>query len=188
MHPWHVKAVKLPFPVRVGILSDTHASTLNTGYVSWLVEVFNGVTWVIHLGDVVYPTVFSDLESLGFSVLAVKGNNDRLLNTPTVLILESGPWRIGATHGGGGGYQEVARRALRQIRSVDENPLHAVLYGHTHVPLLTTGEDGIFYFNPGSLGHPRSILLPSDSLPRSSVGVLVIAEDGLRFDHHFFQE
>ena len=132
--------------------------------------------------------MFSDLEALGFSVLAVKGNNDRLLNSPTVLILESGPFRIGATHGGGGAYQEVSRRALRQVRAVDQNPLHAVLHGHTHVPALEKGEDGIVYFNPGSLGHPRSFLSMINTSPVSSVGTLVISEEGLHFEHHFLPD
>lgn len=186
MHPWQARTVKLPFPAKLGILSDTHASHLSAEHLEWLREIFSGVMRVIHLGDVVCPAVLSDLEALGFSVLAVKGNNDRLLNTPTVLILESGDRRIGATHGGGGAYQEVTRRALRQIRALDSDPLHAVLYGHTHVPALETGEEGILFFNPGSLGHPRQFWRDDGHPPVSSVGTLEISESGFQFRHHFF--
>ncbi len=187
MHPWNARTVVLPFPARIGIMSDTHACNLPLEYLQWLSQVFAGVCRVIHLGDVVCPSVLSDLEALGFGVLAVKGNNDRLLNTPAVLILECGPYRIGATHGGGGAYREVARRALRQIHALYPEPLHAVLHGHTHVPVLEQSNDGILVFNPGSLGHPRRALDSSD-VPRSCVGTLAISDAGLHFEHHFYPD
>jgi putative phosphoesterase len=184
MNPtWQTKTLKLPCPCVCGVISDTHASSLEPVFQEALRRHFQGITQVIHLGDVTCPAVISDLETLGFSVIPVKGNNNRLLNTPHVVVLESGPWRIGATHGGGGGYLEVSRRSLRQVQSFCNAPLHAVLHGHSHIPMLTE-IDGILFFNPGSLGHPRSY--PGMLTPEvPSIGILEITPEALHFKHIF---
>ena len=184
MNPtWHTKTLTLPCPFTCGIISDTHANSLETVYQEALLQHFAGLTRIIHLGDVTCPAVISDLETLGFSVIPVKGNNDRLLNSPQVVIMESGPWRVGATHGGGGGYIEVSRRSLRQVQSFCDAPLNAILHGHSHVPTLTEYE-GVIFFNPGSLGHPRSF--PGMATPdRPSIGIMEITPEALRFRHIF---
>jgi uncharacterized protein len=183
---WQAKTVKLPCPITCGIISDTHASFLEAHYQHALQHHFAGVARIIHLGDVTCPAVITDLETLGFSVITVLGNNDRLLNSPHVVLLESGPWRIGATHGGGGGYLQVAERAVRQVRSVCEAPLHAVLHGHSHVP-ADCEVSGLRVFNPGSLGHPRSF--PGMTTPVvPSIGIMEITPDQLRFRHVFLGE
>ena len=179
------KTVRLPCPFSCGVISDTHASFLAPQYLDAIRHHFAGMEYVIHLGDVVGPAVISEIESLGFVVLSVLGNNDRLLNSPQILFLECGPWRIGATHGGGGGYQEVARRALRQIRSVDEEPLHALLHGHSHMPTSILMED-LPVFNPGSLGYPRTWPgVDTPDLP--SMGKMVVTPEGIHFDHVFLE-
>ena len=186
MNPtWQTKTLKLPCPVTCGVISDTHASCLEPMYQEALLQHFAGLTWVIHLGDVTCPAVISDLETLGFSVIPVKGNNDRLLNTPQVVLMESGPWRVGATHGGGGGYLEVSRRSRRQVQSICDVPLHAILHGHSHVPTLTE-LDGIVFFNPGSLGHPRTFR-GMDTPECPSIGIMEITHEAIRFRHIFLE-
>jgi len=186
MNPtWQTKTLTLPCPITCGVISDTHASFLDSVYQEALLRHFAGIERVIHLGDVTCPAVISDLETLGFTVISVKGNNDRLLNTPQVVLLESGSWRVGATHGGGGGYLEVSRRSLRQVQSFCDAPLHAVLHGHSHVPTLHE-IDGIQFFNPGSLGHPRTF--PGMDLPDCpSIGIMEITQEAIRFRHIFLE-
>ncbi len=184
---WQAKTVTLPCPITLGVVSDTHASSLESRYQQALLRHFGGlgITRVLHLGDVTCPAVLTDFEALGFTVLAVKGNNDRLLNSPHVMILESGPWRLGATHGGGGGYLQVSERAVRQVRSFWDGPLHAVLHGHSHVPADTELE-GVRILNPGSLGHPRAF--PGMTTPElPSLGILEITPEALLFRPIFLE-
>ncbi len=177
------KILRLACPVTLGVISDTHANSLDPHLLEQVRTIFSGIRDVIHLGDVTCPAVLSDLESCGFVVHPVLGNNDRLLNSPHVMLIESGPWRIAATHGGGGGYFEVSGRAMRQVLSVFEPPIHALMHGHSHVHMLRE-QEGIWYFNPGSLGFPR--MHPDlDGPPRSSVGLLKITPEQMVFSHFF---
>lgn len=182
---WQAKTMTLPCPVTCGVISDTHASSLDARYQRALLQHFAGISRIIHLGDVTCPAVITDLETLGFTVIAVLGNNDRLLNSPHVVVLESGPWRIGATHGGGGGYLQVSERAVRQVRSSCEAPLHAVLHGHSHMP-AELELAGLRIFNPGSLGHPRSFSgMTTPEVP--SIGIMEVTPETLRFRHVFLE-
>ncbi len=180
-----IKRVELTFPCTCGVLSDTHARELLPEWKHAISIYFRDVRHVLHLGDVVYPAVFNDLETLGFEVVAVRGNNDRSLMTPHVIILRSGPYTIGMTHGAGGPYYDTARRVKRLVQSHWEGPLDLILHGHTHVPFDDV-VDGVRVINPGSLALPRTDL--SGRFPsRPSMGLLMIEESGIHF-HHIFLE
>jgi putative phosphoesterase len=63
---------------------------------------------------------------------------------------------------------------LHNVQELDLDPaaagLHAVLFGHTHKPLLEQRK-GVLFFNPGAAG-PRRFSLPI------SVGLLHLGEEG----------
>ncbi len=173
------KALELPFPVRLGVISDTHATSLSPALEEEVPIYFQGVTWVLHMGDVTHPSVLNDLEALGYRLIAVQGNNDRLFNHPHVILLRCGPYNIGMVHGSGGGYKYVEQRALRHIQSVTKEPLDAVLYGHTHVARCARSQ-GLWWFNPGALGYPRRD--PTGTYPLlPSLATLEITPEGLDF-------
>ncbi|MBN2723603.1 MAG: metallophosphoesterase family protein [Deltaproteobacteria bacterium] len=137
-----------------GVISDTHSTFLPEEVVRNLRNYFHSVKYLLHLGDVTHPGVINDLEADGFSVISVLGNNDRLLSTPSVVVLEGGGYKVGMVHGGGGGYGDVEKRCLRIIRSVFTDNLDGVLFGHIHIPVDKI-INGIRFMNPGSLIFPR---------------------------------
>jgi predicted phosphodiesterase len=52
---------------------------------------------------------------------------------------------------------------------------HAVVFGHSHLPLHETGEDGFQIFNPGSPTERRRA-------PRHTMGVAVAEGGRVRFE------
>ncbi|MBU1238987.1 metallophosphatase family protein [Myxococcota bacterium] len=173
------KRVNIPFPCRLGVISDTHSTSLPDGMDREFALYFKGVDSILHMGDVTHPAVLNDIEALGYRIITVQGNNDRMLQHPHVILLGCGPYSVGMVHGSGGGYDFVEPRALRIIRSVTDQPLDAVLYGHTHVPRDHI-RDSIRFLNPGSLCFPR--LDPSGTFgPSPSLATLEISDKGFDF-------
>lgn len=148
------KKIEIPPGTLCGVISDTHSTFLDDDTERTINNYFNNISTILHLGDVTHPSVINDLEILGYTVHAVLGNNDRLLASPHVIIIESGPFNIAMIHGGGGGYQTVENRALRIVRTLYSGPIDCLIYGHTHVP-RDHFRDGIRFLNPGSLCYPR---------------------------------
>jgi putative phosphoesterase len=91
--------------------------------------------------------VLTALEALGPPVLAVHGNVDsRELRRalPAQRIVEADGARIGMVHDAGpaAGRLERLRRRFPGCA--------AVVFGHSHIPLLEVAPDGFAIFNPGS--------------------------------------
>ena len=102
---------------------------------------------ILHAGDLVAVEVLDMLEALGPPVAAVQGNVDSpslRARLPERRVVEAGGARIGMVHDAGPSAGRVAR--LRG-RFPDAD---AVVFGHSHIPLLERGEDGFQIFNPGS--------------------------------------
>jgi len=61
--------------MKIGIISDTHDDIEN---VQRAIEIFNaeGVDYVIHAGDYVFPGVVKEFEKLNAKLIGVLGNND----------------------------------------------------------------------------------------------------------------
>jgi hypothetical protein len=91
--------------------------------------------------------VLDDLEAFGPPVLAVHGNQDdaelRAL-LPAERVVEVGGRRIGMVHDAG-----PARGRLERMRRRFPD-CDAVVFGHSHIPLHESAQDGFQIFNPGS--------------------------------------
>jgi putative phosphoesterase len=132
----------------VGILADTHCPRFPFR-AAWL-EGLDGVDLILHAGDLVDPGVLRDLEALA-PVVAVAGNNDDpALGLPDVARVRLGELRLVLTHGHLGPGPTTAERAATLGRPWAD----LVVFGHSHVPLLTT-VDGLVLLNPGSASDPR---------------------------------
>jgi uncharacterized protein len=61
--------------MKVGIISDTHDDIEN---VQRAIEIFNaeGIEYVIHAGDYVFPGIIKEFEKLNAKLIGVLGNND----------------------------------------------------------------------------------------------------------------
>jgi len=132
--------------IKVGLISDTHNKVDPL-----LKEVFKGVSFIIHAGDICKPDVLSELEKIA-PVYAVRGNNDRdpsLSDLPESRVLEVDSLRILVAH-------DANDPRMGDWLS-EVSPLIMVV-GHSHKPGLTK-EGAVYKVNPGSAG-PRRFSFP----------------------------
>jgi putative phosphoesterase len=103
---------------------------------------------ILHAGDLAALSVLEELEALGPPVLAVHGNvDDAALRArlPERRVVEAGGAAIAMVHDAG----PTKGRLERQRRAFPGAA--AVVFGHSHIPLHESTEDGSFQiFNPGS--------------------------------------
>jgi len=142
----------------IGVISDTHGLLRPEA-----VELMRGSEAIIHAGDVGDPDILAQLERIA-PVTAVRGNIDnaaRSKSLPETNVLEHGSLRIYVLH-------DVQRLDLKPSIA----GFAAVIFGHSHKPLIDWRED-VLFFNPGSAG-PRRFSLPI------SVGRLAFREGKLQ--------
>ena len=135
----------------VGVISDTHGLIRPEA-----LKAIEGVSLIIHAGDVGTQTVLHRLENIA-PVVAVRGNTDRdgwackLPFTETVEI---------------GG---ISLYVLHDLDRLDLDPaaagFSAVINGHTHRPAIEKSSK-ILFINPGSAGPKRFDLPVSVALLR----------------------
>ena len=133
--------------MRLAIISDTHLPRGGRRLPEACVERLRAADLVLHGGDVLEAGVLGELEALGPPVLAVHGNVDdpelrRAL--PAERVVEADGARIGMVHDAG-----PAAGRLKRLRGRFPG-CAAVVFGHSHIPLLEVAPDGFAIFNPGS--------------------------------------
>ena len=116
--------------------------------------------------------VLQALQGLGPPVHGVHGNVDdealrRML--PAARVVEAGGARIAMLHDAG---PRTGRLVRMRARFKDAD---AVVFGHSHLPLHETGDDGFQIFNPGSPTERRSA-------PEHTMGIATVEAGRLRFE------
>lgn len=142
--------------MRWGVLSDTHGLLRPE-----VLPALAGVERILHLGDVGSADILTALRRIA-PVHAVRGNVDRTgpcsrLPETDVLLFEQN-------------YLYLLHNRSELHLDPAAAKFSAVLYGHTHRPLIEWHRD-VLYFNPGSCG-PRRFDLPV------TIGFLTIGTDG----------
>ncbi len=137
--------------MRIAVVSDTHLPRFGRALPVALVDgmATAGVELTLHLGDFTADFVPALFEALG-AFEAVAGNNDgpelvRRFGRRKVLDVAGA--RLGLVHGDLGLGRTTPERAMRSF-AADE--VDAVLFGHSHIPLVATAADGRLLVNPGS--------------------------------------
>jgi putative phosphoesterase len=156
----------------IAVIADTHMPRGSRRLPERCVEAIAEAEVLIHVGDLVARSVLEELEGLCPEVHAVHGNVDEPAlrrDLPETLELEVGRWTVAAIHDAG-----PARRRLERLRARFPQA-HAVLFGHSHMP-LREDRDGFQIFNPGSPTERRRA-------PRPSMGILSYDERRLVFEH-----
>jgi putative phosphoesterase len=143
--------------MRIGVVSDTHATSL-AQLPDRILLALAEVDLIIHAGDFVTKDVLDGLKRLG-ELKAVRGNMDseelkRVLPEKELLVIEGK--RIGITHGWGSPYG-IDDRVGRMFEDVD-----IIVYGHSHYSQNEV-KKGILFFNPGQA--------------RNSFGILTVGEE-----------
>ena len=149
---------------RIGVVADTHCPEFTERLPDRVFEVFRGVDLIIHAGDVNGPETIAALAGLapvevvrgdhdrdgagwpltrevtveGKRIVVIHGNRSRCVEEPQTLL-----WTLSL-----GAYHPHSRLA-RQLRNRFGNA-DAIVFGHTHRPLVET-LDGTLMFNPGGV-------------------------------------
>jgi putative phosphoesterase len=155
--------------LRLAIVSDTHLPRGGRALPDACVARLRAADLILHAGDFVAADVLADLRAIGPPIEAVHGNVDdpvlrRVL--PSARMVKVGRARIAMLHDAGAADGRLARM---QRRFPDA---HAVVFGHSHIPLLERDPaTGFQIFNPGS---------PTDRRrqPTHTMGVAYVGEDG----------
>ena len=153
--------------VRIGVLSDNHG---------WLdpavLEIFAGVTHIIHAGDIVDPDILIRLAGVA-PITAVAGNLDSG-KLASALPRETAGEVAGVRFVVGHKRKRLLKRlALGKIEGVTaDDPPDLIVFGHDHVPSLEWIE-GVLYLDPGTATSPNE----EDEVP--TVAVVEVEETGL---------
>jgi hypothetical protein len=153
----------------VGVISDTHVPKRARCIPKRVFEIFQGVDYIIHAGDLVELAVMDELDQIA-PVLAVHGNSDGLdiVNTlPKINSLKVFDWKIGVIHD-----QNIVEGSDSMEEIAKANGFDVFVYGHTHVPNVLW-EEKILYLNPGSPTDPAGIL------NKPSVALLKITRENI---------
>ena len=132
--------------MRIAVFSDTHG---DLSRIPLIRDRIGDVDAVFHLGD--YAGDGLEIgKMLGVPCYAVHGNCDMTVDDiPYERVEETDGCRFLLTHGN-------RFRTLTELGlAAEELHCDAVLFGHTHEPLLTA-YGPILIANPGSLNRPRS--------------------------------
>ena len=156
----------------IAVIADTHMPRGRRRLPDACVERIRAADLLLHAGDVATGEVLDELRAIGPPLEAVHGNVDApdlRASLPEELTVDAGGARIAMVHDAG----PSTRRLERMRRRFPD--AHAVVFGHSHIPLHETAEDGFQIFNPGSPTERRR-------QPRHTMGVAT-AEDGrVRFE------
>lgn len=128
----------------IGVISDTHGLMRSEA-----LEGLENVALIVHAGDIGDPSVIERLQRIA-PIIAVRGNVD------------TGEWakrfpRIET-------FEIVHKKFLlvHELKGLGVEPpaddVAVVIYGHSHRAEIRR-ENGVLYFNPGSIG-PRRFRLP----------------------------
>jgi uncharacterized protein len=149
-------------------VSDTHLPRGSRSLPRSCVERLAAADAILHAGDFMELSVLEELGALGPPVHAVRGNVDSAelqARLPLTRVVAADGARIAMIHDAGPASGRLARMR-RRFPDVD-----AVVFGHSHLPLLETARDGAFaIFNPGSPTERRRA-------PAHTMGEAVV-EDG----------
>lgn len=149
--------------MKIVVMSDTHLYEVTDAFEAICSKYCRDADLVIHLGDWASSCVADFMEQ--YRLEAVAGNMDDALiknQFPDKKVIRVGKFRLGIIHGWDGG-GDIRNKLRREFSNVD-----AILYGHTH-RTLELEEDGMFWFNPGSVFLGRGN-------PPKSLGILRVDE------------
>jgi putative phosphoesterase len=158
--------------VELAIISDTHMPRRGRTLPRECVERLRAADLILHAGDLMEASVLEELQALGPPVHAVRGNVDSVelqARLPLTRIVETVGARIAMIHDAGPAAGRLAR--LKRRFPVAQ----AVVFGHSHIPLLERDDDGFTIFNPGSPTERRRS-------PHHTMGVATAQEGRISFE------
>lgn len=145
------------------VVSDTHMRVDN--FLN-AIKSLEKPDLVIHLGDNIQDAIKIE-KDMNVKTVMLRGNCDYYTkDCPEEKILNINGKKILATHGH---RYDVKYTMSKLLYAAKEKDIDVVLFGHTHVPLITR-DDGIVFMNPGSPTFPRLVY-------KKTFGILNIEEE-----------
>lgn len=135
--------------MNIGVISDTHISSIGDDFKDFIKKHFSDVDAIIHAGDFVDISVaefLSNYTELKF--YGVSGNMDRGMiqhEFPKKRIMEFNGVKVGLIHGWGAP-DKLEAGVLGEF-SGDE--VDCIVFGHSH-SATNLKKNGVLLFNPGS--------------------------------------
>ncbi len=151
--------------MRLAIISDTHMPKGRRALPAACIERLASADAILHAGDFIARSVHEELQAIGPPVHAVHGNVDppELRGVlPESLELELASVNVAMVHDSGPAAGRMARMRTRFPRA------RLVVFGHSHLPLLEEGPDGLILLNPGSPTERRRA--PRHTMALAEVG------------------
>ncbi|MBN1572574.1 MAG: metallophosphoesterase [Deltaproteobacteria bacterium] len=135
--------------MRIGVISDTHISSVGDDFKDFVKIHFSDVDVIIHAGDFIDVSVAEYLYNYAeLNFYGVSGNMDRGViqdELPKKRVENFDGVRIGIIHGWGSPSDLPSRVAAEfSVDSVD-----CVVFGHSHTA-MNRREGGVLLFNPGA--------------------------------------
>lgn len=140
--------------MKFALVSDTHLPRFGRALPRALLDGFEreGIDRIVHAGDWTDPLAVDLLEAVA-PVDGVAGNNDGLAIAERFgerLVLDLDGILVGVTHGHvGPASLTTPERALLAFIDI-AGSLDAIVFGHSHVPLVDRLPGGTWLVNPGS--------------------------------------
>ena len=131
----------------LAVISDTHLPRGRRRLPDACLERLAAADLILHAGDFVAASVLEEIAAIGPPVAAVHGNVDELavaMRLPAARMVRAGGARIAMVHDAG-----AATGRLERMRRLFPDA-HAVVFGHSHIPLREEAPDGFQILNPGS--------------------------------------
>ena len=158
----------------VAVVSDTHMPKGARVIPDPCHRLLREAELIVHAGDWWKLEILEMFEAIGPPVVGVRGNVEDAgirRRLPERAEFELGGHTVGVIH-------DAGPKRGRLARMQSEFPAaSAVIFGHSHLPLLETDPaDGFTIFNPGSPTERRRA-------PARTMGTLTLAAGELRFAH-----
>jgi uncharacterized protein len=159
--------------VLIAVIADTHLPRGSRRLPEACVERIAAADLLLHAGDFSTLAALRELEAIGPPLVGVHGNVDsaelRSL-LPEERVVEAGGARVALLHDAGRARGRLGRMRLRFAERAD-----ALVFGHSHMPLHASSEDGFQIFNPGSPTERRRA-------PTRTMGLARVADGSLTFE------
>lgn len=133
--------------MRLLILADTHVPKRARDLPAQVWHAVEQADVVVHAGDWVDVTMLDALEQRAVRLIGVHGNNDDAsvrARLPEIARVDVAGVRIAVVH-------ETGPATRREQRCDARFPdVDVVVFGHSHIPWISTTPSGIQLLNPGS--------------------------------------
>lgn len=148
--------------MRIGVISDTHGLLRPEVF-----EAFREVDLILHAGDIGPPDLLTELEVIA-PVRAVWGNTDGFdirARVPELIEVEIEGFPFVVVHG-----HQFGSPTPEALQASFPEAL-VIIYGHTHLPLLTLVDTVVTVMNPGGAGRRRFDIPPSVGILELEPGI-----------------